>query len=332
MSRWLCCLLGLTGLWWSVELDGADLVASQTALRSASVRTRSVVQDCQLGKACWMRTQWGSGTVVGRWRGKWAVLTCYHTLFRSGTHTVDGGDGVRYPAELIAAEPRDDLAVLVFTAERWGCVPLAQQAPTRGEWLWQAGFPGGAEYRQRTVQALGCSGTRGDLLLGQESQMGESGGGIISQGGLVGVLWGTDSRAQESLAVSLERVQEFLRRRNVQLEPCEAAPTDPRPGTPPSAPPQPAPTDAIPPPVVGPKPPATDACAGLLIEVQQLRARMGLLERSGRESLQRLEREIQELQQRPITNEAALRREIAGLRKQLHDWQTSIIVEIEALP
>jgi len=318
-----------------IAISAGMLSAAEPAssLRSASVRTRSVVQDCGLGRACLIRAQWGSGTVIGRWRGQWAVLTCWHTLFRNGTHTVDRGDGVRYPATLIAAEPSLDLAVLTFAAESWGCLSLAEQSPARGEWLTRGGFPGGQQYQELQVRYEGRCGGRADLLLTSAAQQGESGGGIISQGGLVGVLWGTDPRAGQSLAVSLEQIREFLQRRNIQIEPCGTSqPTSP--GTPVSPPTPPAVVQSPTVPVI---PSTADTCR-CATEIRELRSHLAQLvaqqAQASRSVARALEERLKSLQEHGASAAQLIqiRQEVAQLRQEFREFEATLIVEITPIP
>ena len=329
---WLGCFGWIsTGLVWGQTTSGP-------VLREAVVRTRSVGQVCALGVKCGQRVHWGSGTVIGKWRSRWAVLTCYHTLFREGRHTVDAGGGPGYAAELIAAEPGWDLAVLVFEAPHWGCVSLGTEIPETQADVETAAFPEGREYRSRIAHYVGTWGNRGDLLIDTELQGGESGGGLFAQGRLVGVLWGTDARAGQSLAVSLVRIREFLQRRNVQIEPCTPA--------------------AIPQPPANNPPTSPSEPSVLRDQVKQLQARLELWERQGERELTLLKQELAEVKLRaavpgprgetgprgeagpqgargPPGGDAdvtVIRGELSALKEAFRKLEASLIVEVTPLP
>src|SRR5689334_18317625 len=80
--------------------------------RLASVVVRSVRQICEPRAPCVTRTTYGSGTIIGKFRGRYAVLTCSHILQNRAAHTVQV-DGVVHQAYLIAIDPKVDLALVV---------------------------------------------------------------------------------------------------------------------------------------------------------------------------------------------------------------------------
>lgn len=185
--------------------------------RIASVLVRSSKQVSEPGRPSHNRTSYGSGTIIGKWRGRYAVLTCSHILLNEGRHTVQA-DGVVYNADLIAIDPKPDLALLVFSARRsFPCIPLAAQSPRAECTVRTCGYPGAGTLTANLTVVQGYQGNR-NVVLRFFNQIGESGGGVFRNGELTGIMWGHDKATGTTLGTIVEQAHSFLKNNHVQFD------------------------------------------------------------------------------------------------------------------
>jgi S1-C subfamily serine protease len=94
----------------------------------------------------WTGHLWGSGILIQRQQGRYAVLTNAHTINGSDRFIVETIDGRRYPATLstVVGFARNDLALVTFNSPQ--AYPIAQfsadpELPPPGTPVIAAGFP-----------------------------------------------------------------------------------------------------------------------------------------------------------------------------------------------
>jgi len=202
----------------------------------------------------------GSGTLVDKNAEHGLVLTCAH-LFDDGVGTIN----VTFPASapvgarLIAIEPSADLAALLIHAPPADAVPVAIDAPRRGEVITSCGYGGQGQLACNRGLVLGYGRLNNSpqaetLEISGWARQGDSGGPMLNlRNELVGVLFGASGRSVDGTCCT--RIRQFLAPHARRFRPQQPPQTYPAPVVP-SAPPRPIETPAPQPPVVVTAPPA----------------------------------------------------------------------------
>lgn len=137
---------------------------------------------------------YGSGTLVANEAGRSYVLTCEHVVTgQANSIEVAFAGGGRYAARLIAADERDDLALLEIAPSGRPAMRVAS-SPASGV-LRAGGFGSAGRYRSVTVPLVGSAipsnATSPSLRIAAAVRSGDSGGPVTDASGrLVGVVWG----------------------------------------------------------------------------------------------------------------------------------------------
>jgi S1-C subfamily serine protease len=160
---------------------------------------------------------WGTGAVVSSKAGVSLVLTNKHVApAADATYEVLTAGGKVYPAALVAADGRSDLALLRVAADL-PSLPVAATAPAAGAVLTQYGFTEAGPLVTRSGRVESVNETGGDgfkaVLARIGSWHGDSGGPLVNAAGeLAAVLYGgiTGDRTT-TLAVRLDEVTRFLK-------------------------------------------------------------------------------------------------------------------------
>lgn len=170
----------------SSALSAPSAVSSLALLKAASVKV-----SVRLAREQW----YGSGTCVWCDGRRALVLTAAHVVRHAagGVVFITFPDGRRLASHVRFADPRRDVAVLVAeitSAVPW--VPLAQAPLRPGAPVTSIGYPGGGAQRVLVGRILSIGRWSGFTEASMPAQQGHSGGGLFQDGGLVGVLWGSN--------------------------------------------------------------------------------------------------------------------------------------------
>lgn len=193
------------------------------AMAAPYVRIQQTHSEC-LGSSCRQMTTSWSGVIIGDRSpagGKSSaaaegsfkpcgVLTCAHG-YRSDVRTrVEMDEGIWLDADVVALDPHRDLGLLVVNSERhWPSLELVTVGPSRGEPVITVAYPGGQPIRDRRSEVLGYWGERRQwLVLAHQFLSGESGGAVVSQRRLTGIIVG--NRTADGLAVAASEIEAFL--------------------------------------------------------------------------------------------------------------------------
>ncbi|MDR2803672.1 MAG: Do family serine endopeptidase [Treponema sp.] len=159
----------------------------------------------------------GSGIIVRQDKNTYFVLTNNHVVTDSNGNPVDEiriatGDSKEYPAELLAREPRRDLAMVKFTADEK--YPLAVLGDSDivdvGDWAIAVGNPLGFEssVTMGIVSAVGRTGGPGDnindfIQTDASINQGNSGGALVNiRGEVIGInMWIASSTGGGSMGL-----------------------------------------------------------------------------------------------------------------------------------
>jgi hypothetical protein len=133
-----------------------------------------------------------SGTLIGGLRDqRFAVLTCAHGYDDKATVSVEMRPGTWIEGDVLALDARADLGLLaVAYPDRLPCLELSDVSAAPGTGVTVRGFPRGERYRERSTQVLRDLGTVS--VVDSTFIPGESGGSVVANGRLVGVIVGTD--------------------------------------------------------------------------------------------------------------------------------------------
>jgi Do/DeqQ family serine protease len=159
----------------------------------------------------------GSGIIVRQENNTYFVLTNNHVVTDSGGNPVDeiriaAGDNKEYPAELVAREPRRDLAMVKFTAtEKFPLAVLGDSDLVDvGDWAIAVGNPLGFEssVTMGIVSAVGRTGGPGDnindfIQTDASINQGNSGGALVNiRGEVIGInMWIASSTGGGSMGL-----------------------------------------------------------------------------------------------------------------------------------
>lgn len=149
----------------------------------------------------------GSGGVISHDGDHYTVLTAAHVVRAGWPHAVLVGE-TEYPAEVLDHDVGPDLAVVSFDCPAdIPVLPVAEETPADGAAAESHGFPGGGKRldrktRVRTKVFTDAYAADGGFLKG------ESGGSVVVNGELVGVVSGTSGRT--GIVVPLAAVKAFL--------------------------------------------------------------------------------------------------------------------------
>lgn len=139
-------------------------------------------------------TSRGSGTSVARSAsGGTLIITNHHVIDGQQRVLVHAGNGGSAPATVVAIDRANDLALLSVRAE-WPYVKLGSEVSIGTPVQFRA-FDAGVTFRKYFGQVANRyhgAGSGGFFATGA-SRSGNSGGGVYSQGRLVGVVWGNPS-------------------------------------------------------------------------------------------------------------------------------------------
>jgi hypothetical protein len=160
--------------------------------------------SCRLIKTC------GSGAVVGRLKlsGRLVVLTCAHGWTDATRISVEFPDVGTYAGEFICIDRQADLGLISINKAigmRFLCLPIADDPARAGDRVEAYGFPGGGRLRVRRTEIKRYEG--GNMIV-DASLYGESGGPIVQNGRVVGVIWGTSNR--DGYCVQLQTIRSFV--------------------------------------------------------------------------------------------------------------------------
>lgn len=147
------------------------------------------LRDCG-PRSCQVGTAYGSAVSVGGYQpGEQLFLTCAHCVQNATSVSVGVSQQWRQ-VRVLATSQQSDLAILSLSYS--GTINTSRIAPTDatgGEAVTLTGFPNGGGFRKRTAKVVPNRYSRIDLVIGQPSQQGESGGGIFNaRGELVGLI------------------------------------------------------------------------------------------------------------------------------------------------
>jgi hypothetical protein len=146
--------------------------------------------------------QAGSGVVVSE-RG--LIVTTRHVVAGCADIRVSVGDGRSAPAEFVASDPENDIALLRTDVVFDSAAAIAAGSATAGEAVTVVGYPlphllGAREGNVSTGIVSALSGPRGDprfLRLTAVVEPGTSGGAVLDEnGGLIGLVVGISSARQ----------------------------------------------------------------------------------------------------------------------------------------
>ncbi|MDR2659239.1 MAG: Do family serine endopeptidase [Spirochaetaceae bacterium] len=159
----------------------------------------------------------GSGIIVRQERNTYFVLTNNHVVTDSNGNPVDeiriaAGDSKEYPAELVAREPRRDLAMVKFSApEKYPLAVLGDSDLVDvGDWAIAVGNPLGFEssVTMGIVSAVGRTGGPGDnindfIQTDASINQGNSGGALVNiRGEVIGInMWIASSTGGGSMGL-----------------------------------------------------------------------------------------------------------------------------------
>lgn len=139
------------------------------------------------------------------------MLTCKHVVGnRSDCVVTLPYDSARQFAGVVqAVSPTHDLALIRIGKENeMTAVNVASVAPAQGESVTQVGYPGGRGPITRVGKIVRPNGR--DMVLSFRVQGGDSGSGVFSPTGLVGVIWGAPVFGSGSYAVPYDAIRTFV--------------------------------------------------------------------------------------------------------------------------
>lgn len=244
------------------------------------VRVKNIVCRVTLrGQEC--SESLGSGTVIGTTTDNThlIVLSCAHVFEMRGKPQVEVGPRVWRDATIRAIDYRSDLSLLIVpSAEPIPGIAVAQEPPTTADPLVTRGYPDASMFIERPTRVIGSERHLWDVDCRPIG--GESGGGLLSPAGVVGVVVLTEvedpknpERNPGGQVVGWPTVSKFVQatfpnvnrgdgRYQRQADPNDRGPNPLAPAPLPQAPAPPvAARPAAPPPanVDGPKAPPLDA-------------------------------------------------------------------------
>ncbi|HEY2252849.1 MAG TPA: serine protease [Planctomycetaceae bacterium] len=175
-------------------------------------------QVCQGGICSLMTVTSGwSGTCVGRdKKGRLLIVSCGHGMQMGTPIMAEIEDGEPEAGEIIRLSRKPDLSLIAIDHPApVECYPIGDIVPQDGTQVQLIGYPGG-QFRSRAAQ-IDCY-SKSDMQLSLPCAPGESGGGVIAGGRLVGVIYGTLDTSHpmarffknHSAAIRLNDVQGFV--------------------------------------------------------------------------------------------------------------------------
>lgn len=142
----------------------------------------------------------GAGTVIAANEEALWVLSCEHIFKEGGLIVAKFSFGLEMKGTVVKdGGPGLDLALGRFPHKfkNWRdirVIPVANKAPKGGQIVECTGFgvdgDGGDDLRHWVAQIVGYDSGSGDMLMQTSVVSGDSGGGVIYAGELVGVIWG----------------------------------------------------------------------------------------------------------------------------------------------
>ncbi|WP_442484006.1 S1 family peptidase [Aeoliella sp. SH292] len=178
----------------------------------------------------------GSATSVARSAsGGTLIVTNHHVIRGQSSITLHSGSGATATATVAAIDEANDLALLEVAAS-WTFVTLGDEVPIGTHVQFRA-FDAGTLFRKYYGQVTNTyqgQGTAGYFATGT-SRPGNSGGGVYSQGRLVGVVWGNPDGGTAFVPIGpvkqlIERVNsQHLTQKPPTLTPLERLPVFPSP-------------------------------------------------------------------------------------------------------
>lgn len=158
----------------------------------------------------------GSGVIVYLEGGLGLVITNRHVCPDQGTGPilVESADGKRsYHGAFVGCDDVADLAAVAIAAtDGTVAIPLAEAQPGAGTPVGRIGFPGAGAPVATAGVYLHSGGMRGAdpvFTFSLATRHGDSGSGIFSNRGVVGVTWGTGDGTRAE-AVGVAAVRRFL--------------------------------------------------------------------------------------------------------------------------
>lgn len=209
----------------------------------------------------WAGRNGGSGTLVAvNSSGVGIVVTAAHVIENYRIATAIFQSGYRASGAVLAIDPPNDVAAFMITAPRYARpIPVAAENPDIGSTLEYIGF----RYRTWLSTTSGYHRYVGSdySLAGVPSRArsGDSGGGVLHEGQLVGVVTGWIGHREHDTGPSLRPIRTLLS----GCAPWALRGPPPRPQQPPRA---------DPPPIAAkPQKPPSDELVGLRREIEELR-------------------------------------------------------------
>lgn len=209
------------------------------------------VQECQLLGCRRTRKQLhGSCVAIGRIGSHEYFVTNRHMFAGEGIVAINGVTIITHDQGNFTAEYVDgrsgigqdgvDLALIRVQSEnKWRCYPIANQVPPQGTPVTIKGFPRG-QWSDVGSTVSSYSQAWG-MLCSHYTQQGASGGAVVQEGKLVGVVWGNQvGQTRGTFATPATSVSKFVRGVLGQLPSC-SAPSKPKPSEPPAVVDLPAP-------------------------------------------------------------------------------------------
>ena len=205
---------------------------------SSVVYVTSQSPSC-VGNSCWMTTRQGSGVVIGDLDGQPVVATCLHNLGDRQKCRVSVTAGqATYPAAVIGYSDAMDVALLTVRMPLQASLEAVaiDEQPDQSAAVEMVGFPEGRFTRVRS--RVVSHDAKWNLITDRPTQQGQSGGALLSDRGLAGVVKWTDNRSsyatpgfQVAAMARHYRVRLKIRARGV-IAPLPPAPLPPPPKEP----------------------------------------------------------------------------------------------------
>jgi thiol-disulfide isomerase/thioredoxin len=201
-----------------IVVNSKPFASGQQPMQIAEPIDASVIVEAS-GKDATGRTRVfnGSGTLIGNRR----VLTCEH-LFRelvSDVLCVIKRVEIEYPATVLMTDKRRDLSVLQIGND-FPCVEIAAKTAPCGADVISIGSTDGTmiEHQHQVVSLY-----KNDIVISGQEYEGRSGGGVFSEGRLVGVVQARAVKDNRSICASVDSIKAFLS--DVPLSYCNSSGT-----------------------------------------------------------------------------------------------------------
>lgn len=142
-----------------------------------------------------LTASYGSGTCIAVSNGVGLIITANHTFATviEKNYTVEFPELGKIEAKLVGVNVRKDLAALTFQGTA-PTVPLATENPKLGDEVVVSGYGSSGKSTYKASVGLINSVSRyveGWYTVDAEARSGDSGGPVMADGHLVGVLWGS---------------------------------------------------------------------------------------------------------------------------------------------